>query len=104
MKKRLLALLAALTLALALTACGGETNTEEPDEPPQQVQDHAVQLLQAQGAKPVPKILSLQAAKHLDPIRHTILLSLHFSTIVFYKNRHGKSIYKTHKIGNSVRQ
>lgn len=39
MKKRLLALLAALTLALALTACGGETNTEEPDEPPQQVQD-----------------------------------------------------------------
>ena len=39
MKKRLLALLAALTLALALTACGGETNTEEPNEPPQQVQD-----------------------------------------------------------------
>ena len=38
MKKRLLALLAALTLALALTACGGETNTEEPNEPPQQVQ------------------------------------------------------------------
>ena len=72
--------------------------------PPQQVQNHAVQLLQAQGAKPVPKILSLQAAKHLDPIRHTILLSLHFSTIVFYKNRHGKSIYKTHKIGNPVRQ
>ena len=39
MKKRLLALLAALTLALALTACGGETNTEEPNDPPQQVQD-----------------------------------------------------------------
>lgn len=39
MKKRLLALLTALTLALALTACGGETNTEEPNEPPQQVQD-----------------------------------------------------------------
>lgn len=39
MKKRLLALLAALTLALALTACGGEANTEEPNEPPQQVQD-----------------------------------------------------------------
>ena len=38
MKKRLLALLAALTLALALAACGGETNTEEPNEPPQQVQ------------------------------------------------------------------
>ena len=39
MKKRLLALLAALTLALALTACGGETSTEEPNDPPQQVQD-----------------------------------------------------------------
>src|SRR5699024_10267413 len=63
-----------------------------------------VQLLQAQGAKPVPKILPLQAAKHFDPIRHTILQSLHFSTIVFYKNRSGKSIYKTHKIGNAVRQ
>lgn len=43
MKKRLLALLAALTLALALTACGGETDTEEPNETPQQTQEETEQ-------------------------------------------------------------
>ena len=48
MKKRLLALLAALTLALALTACGGETNTEEPNEPPQQVQDGETEQMPSQ--------------------------------------------------------
>ena len=48
MKKRLLALLAALTLALALTACGGETNTEEPNEPPQQVQDVETEQMPSQ--------------------------------------------------------
>ena len=48
MKKRLLALLAGVTLALALTACGGETNTEEPNEPPQQVQDGETEQMPSQ--------------------------------------------------------
>lgn len=43
MKKKLLALLAALTVALALTACGGATDTEEPNETPQQTQEETEQ-------------------------------------------------------------
>ncbi len=51
MKKRLLALLAALTLALALTACGGETSTEEPNDPPQQVQDGETEQMPSESVE-----------------------------------------------------